>query len=91
MGNGKERKTALNSEKHKGMGTQSAHFWEMKKPLLGLTHFMGRKMLESQSRQGNYVKIIKMARTLGNKGIIPFRRKSHWLSIFEPIFYCFFV
>ena len=59
--------------------------------VVGLTHFLGRKMLESYSGQGNYVKTLEMARTLGNKGIIPFRRKSLWPSIFKPIFYCFFV
>ncbi len=54
-----------------------------------LRHFLAEKVLESQSRQGNYVKALKMAKTLDNKGFIPFRRKILSLSIFDPIFCCY--
>ena len=33
-------------------------------------------MRQSQSRQGNYVKALKMARTFGNSGFMLFRRKN---------------
>ncbi|OZH52739.1 hypothetical protein AFK68_22420 [Hydrocoleum sp. CS-953] len=58
-----------------------------------LRHFLAEKLLvcaafrrKSQSRQGNYVNSLKMAKTLGNKGFIHFRRKTASLSIFELIF-----
>ncbi len=37
-----------------------------------LKHFMVGKMPQSFSRQGNYVDALKMAKTLGNSGFMPF-------------------
>ncbi len=56
-----------------------------------LRHFLVGKMRQSQSRQGNYVKALKMARTLSNSGFMPFRRENLYPSISEPIFCLYFM